>query len=496
MTDNTLNRATFPKSHQIGASAPENPGIVHLGIGNFHRAHASVYTAKAMAAQGGNWGIVGVANRSHRVVDALTAQDHLYSILEMSPAGVSADIVDVHRKCLVAAEQPMAVMDEIANPDRKIVTMTISENGYLANAQTGHLDVDSDVLKADLANPEVATTMVGLLSRGLLRRWQQGGAPITVLSCDNMQSAGTTSHRTVTEYLQALKAPAEVFDWLASSVTFPNAMVDRIVPGTTDATRAKVQELLGLEDKVPVPAEKFTMWVIEDKFAAGRPAWETAGAIFSDEVEKYELVKLRLLNGSHSLIAYLGGLLGSATIPEARSHDFVAQCVDAAIRNEYLPSIDLPEGFDSDAYIAELFDRWLNFALGDATSRVGSDGSLKLLQRVPVPALRMLDMGEMPQQLALTVAAWICCVAPPAGFDPGEVAAAMIEPARDRLAKAVAGATDISSHVTAIMQGGFFPDDLAAHDEFTARVADLTEIIVRSGVQAAAEDALASAVTA
>ncbi len=492
MTCDRLNLASFPISKQIGVSAPPNPGIVHLGIGNFHRAHAAVYTAKAMAEDGGDWGIVGVANRSHRVVDPLEEQDHLYSILEMSSAGEGVGVIDVHRKCLVASEQPVEVMAEIANRDRKIITLTISESGYLANSRTGHLDIDSEAVKRDLANLTAPKTMVGLLSTGLLHRCQEGGPPLTVLSCDNMQSAGNATKRTVIEYLHAAKAPAEVFDWLESDVAFPNAMVDRIVPSTTDATRARVHELLTLEDRIPVPAEKFSMWVIEDKFTAGRPAWEKSGAIFSDEVEKYELVKLRLLNGSHSLIAYLGALDGSETIPEARGHDFVARCVNEVIRKEYLPSIPLPIGFDPEAYIAELFDRWANVLLGDATSRVGSDGSLKLLQRIPLPALRMLDQGRMPHQLALTVAGWICCVIPPVGFKPGPIAEKMFEPSHDRLVSAVASSADVPSHVRAIMRGGSFPDELAAHDEFTERVAELTDMIVRFGVRAAAADALAA----
>ena len=249
--------------------------------------------------------------------------------------------------------------------------------------------------------------------------------------------------------------------WLAENVTFPNAMVDRIVPGPTDDTKAAVERILGVADACPVPAERFTMWVIQDHFAAGRPKWEAGGAIFTEEVEKYELVKLRLLNGSHSLIAYLGGLAGQPTIPSSFGQDFVRECVTELLNVEYLPSIDLPSGFDPQAYIAQLFDRWSNHALGDATARVGSDGSLKLLQRVPDPALRLLNLGEMPQQLALMVAGWIACVAPPEGFDPGPIAAAMIEPAKEKLAAVTTGAGSVRAHVEKIMRGGFFPEALA-----------------------------------
>ncbi|MFT4297487.1 MAG: mannitol dehydrogenase family protein [Micropruina sp.] len=484
-----LSTATFSGS-VLGASAPSKPGILHLGIGNFHRAHAAVYTAKAMAAQGGDWGIVAVANRSHRVVDALNAQDHLYSILELSSEGERVDVMDVHRKTLVAAEQTGQLIAQIADPSIKIVTMTISENGYCRNAVTGDLDVDGDQIRADLADPANPRTSIGQLGAALIRRYGDDAGPLTILSCDNLVSAGHTAHKMVSQYLQATATPAGFHDWFTAQVTFPNAMVDRIVPGTTDATRAKVEQLLGLTDAIPVPAERFSMWVIEDRFAAGRPAWEAAGATFSDEVEAYELVKLRLLNGSHSLIAYLGGLDARPTIPSSFDQDFVRESVTELLNTEYLPSIALPSGFDPQAYIEQLFDRWSNHALADATARVGSDGSLKLLQRVPDPAIRMLDLGQVPQQLALMVAGWISCVCPPEGFDPGPVAAAMIEPAKERLAAVTAGAGSVRSHVEAIVRGGFFPEALAQRDEFTERVADLVQIIVTHGVREAAKAAL------
>ena len=488
-----MNRALSKKTLSgavLGASAPPNPGMLHLGIGNFHRAHAAVYTAKAMAVQGGDWGIVAVANRSRRVVDSLAGQDYLYSILELSSAGERVDVMDVHRETLVAAEQTPELMARIAHPDIKVVTLTISENGYCRNPVTGDLDVDGKLIGADLATPDAPRTSIGQLAGALLRRYAGDAGPISILSCDNLVSAGHTAHKMVSQFLQATATPSGFHDWYEASVTFPNAMVDRIVPGTTDATRARVRELLGVVDAIPVPAERFSMWVIEDRFAAGRPAWEEGGAIFTDEVEAYELVKLRLLNGSHSLISYLGGLDGRTTIPSSFGQDFVRESVTELLNTEYLPSIDLPTGFDAEAYVNQLFDRWSNHALGDSAARVGSDGSLKLLQRVPDPALRMLNLGQMPQQLALMVAGWIACIAPPAGFDPGPVAAEMIEPAKERIAAVTAGAGSVRAHVEAIVRGGFFPEALAERDEFVARVADFVQIITSHGVRDAARAAL------
>lgn len=486
-----LNRSNAPFERRIGASAPEATGIVHLGLGQFHRAHAAVNTALAMAAVGGDWGIVGVANRSRRIIDPMLAQDYIYSVLQLSPEGTDVQLVDVHRRLFVAAEQPAEVLAAVADPDHKIVTLTITEKGYNKNSATGRLMLDSPEIAPGLAGPDTATAPLAQLAWGLARRAKDSQAPVSVLSCDNMQSAGNTTAQMVLQFLEAAKVDAQVLDYVATQVSFPNAMVDRIVPGTNEATKAQVEQILGLRDEAPVPAEAFTMWVLEDHFKAGRPAWEAApGVTFSDEVEQYELVKLRLLNGSHSLISYLGGLSNSPTIPSARDKAFVANSVRAAIYNEYLPSIELPHGFDADAYVGQLFHRWQNHALGDKTARVGSDGSAKLLQRIVEPALRMLDLGEMPHQMALTAASWIACVAPPAGFDPGAIAAEMEEPQRDNLAKATAGAKDIHEHVEKIMTGGFFPAELGERSEFTDRVADFVQIITTSGVEAAARDAL------
>ncbi|MGI5950961.1 MAG: mannitol dehydrogenase family protein [Brooklawnia sp.] len=488
-----LNRSNAPFDRQIGASAPDATGMVHLGLGQFHRAHAAVNTALAMAAEGGDWGIVGVANRSRRIVDPMLDQDFLYSILQLSPEGTDVQLVDVHRRLFVAAEQPAEVLAAVADPNHKVITLTITEKGYNKDSATGRLMTDSAEIAPGLAGPDTATAPLAQLAWGLARRATESGAPVSVLSCDNMQSAGTTTREMVIQFLEAARVDAKVMDYVTNQVSFPNAMVDRIVPGTDEQTRAQVEQILGLRDETPVPAEAFTMWVLEDHFAAGRPAWQAApGVTFSDEVELYELVKLRLLNGSHSLIAYLGGLSDSPTIPSARDKDFVAESVRAAIYNEYLPSIDpLPSGFDADAYVEQLFHRWQNHALGDLTARVGSDGSAKLIQRIPEPALRLLKLGRMPQQMALTAAGWIACVCPPAGFDPGQIAAAMEEPQRANLASVTAGARDIRDHVERIMTGGFFPAELGEHCEFTNRVAEFVQIITTDGVEAAAKEALA-----
>jgi fructuronate reductase len=483
-----LSRQTTGDGVLIGASAGGATGIVHLGLGNFHRAHAAVYTANALAAEPGDWGIYGFANRSHDVVSAMRAQDGRYAILELSDRGRQVGIVDVHRGLGVLADERAAFVAAVADPSQRILTLTVSEVGYCRSPRTGTLDVDRDDVRADIADPTHPRSTIGLIARGLSVR-SESGAPITVLSCDNLQSNGHATRAVLTEFLRASAAPDDVLNFLENHVSFPNSMVDRIVPATTAQTRADVAELIGVDDHVPVPTEDFAMWVLEDDFAAGRPAWDRAGAIMSDEVEAYELVKLRLLNGSHSLIAYLGVLDGRATIADAWAQDFVQDAVRTCIAGEYLPTIALPVGFDPDSYLKSLSHRWANAALGHRTSQVGTDGSVKLLQRIPEPAQIALRAGRVPHLLALTVAGWICAVAPPTGFEPGPYAAEIREPARQRLVEVTQGAGGPREHAMAVLRNGFLPDSLTTHAAFTDRVTDLVEVIARNGVRAAAREA-------
>ncbi|WP_201274440.1 mannitol dehydrogenase family protein [Mycolicibacterium sp. CH28] len=490
-----LSQLNTPPGALIGAAAGNAAGILHLGLGNFHRAHAAVHTALALAAEPGDWGIHGFANRSRDVVSAMRAQDGRYCVLELSGRDRRAGVVDVHRGLGVLADDPAAFVAAAADPALRILTLTVSEVGYCRSARTGTLDVGLDDVRADLANPANPRSTIGLIARGLAVR-AGSGAPITVLSCDNLQSNGQATRAVLTEFLHASRASGDVLSFVDNQVSFPNSMVDRIVPATTDQTRADVAGLLGLDDRCPVPAEDFSMWVLEDDFAGGRPAWERAGAVFSDEVEAYELVKLRLLNGSHSLIAYLGVLDGQATIADAWAQDFVKQAVNTCIAQEYLPTVKLPSGFDVDAYLASLSYRWANAALRHRTTQVGADGSVKLLQRIPEPAQIALRAGRVPHLLALTVAGWICTTAPPPGFEPGPLAADIREPARQRLAEVTRGAVGARDHAIAVLDNGFLPDALTAHSAFTDRVADLVVTIARRGVRAAAHQATTDASSA
>ncbi|BBG01360.1 MULTISPECIES: mannitol dehydrogenase family protein [Pseudonocardia] len=480
----------------MAPSTDLSTGIVHIGLSNFHRAHQAVHTAAALAAEPGPWGVLGIAPRSTAVADALVAQDLRYAVVEISPDGERASVPAVHTGALVAARDPEPVLTALAAPDTRIVSLTVTEGGYTIDPRTGGIDLDDPGVRADLAG--TCSTAIGLLARGLQRRARGHGAPVTVLSCDNLLANGEVTQRLVRGFAAALPAGErdELLGYL-DTVTFPNSMVDRIVPATTDATRAAAARLTGTADAVPVPAEPFSMWVLQDAFAAGRPAWEAPGegihgavftdgipgAVFTDDVAGYELLKLRLLNGTHSLIAYLGALAGEDLIARSVARSSIRAAAGRVLHDDYRPTVRVPEGVDVDDYAGQLFTRWSNAALGHRTRQVGSDGSLKLAQRIPGPAAEHLASGVLPQHLALTVAGWLACVAPPAGFDPGPHAAAMAEPAREQLAATAAG--PIAAHVRAGLEllGG------EPGAGFADRTAELLDVLVRHGVDAAVAEA-------
>lgn len=474
----------------VGAAPP--PGIVHLGLGNFARAHTAVYTAAALAESSGPWGIVGVAQRSHAVADALLAQDLLYSVLTLAPDGVQTAIPAVLAGVVVAADQPEALLEHLAEPTTRIVTLTVTEKGYSYSPAGLGLDLDDPLVRADIGGGPPRTA-VGQVVRGIQGRAAGHGEPVAVVSCDNLVANGDRTRRLVQEFVAALPAAEreDVSAFLAAAVSFPSTMVDRIVPATTPEHRRLAAERLRAIDEVPVPTEPFSMWVLEDDFAGGRPAWEAGGAIFTDDVHAYELLKLRLLNGTHSLIAYLGMLAGQRYIADAVQVSPIEKAARALIDRDYLPTLKVPAGIDGPRYVEQLFDRFANTAIAHPTTQVGSDGSLKLPVRVTEAALEHLDSGRVPRMLALTVAAYIACLALPDDYD-GAALGELHDPAAGRLADLGARHSDPRRLVPAVFrEAGIFSPELARREAFTDCVAGLLGTLTRHGVDAAVEDALA-----
>ncbi len=463
------------------------PGIVHLGIGAFHRAHQAVYTEDALARDAGPWGIVGVSLRSPDTRDALAPQDGLYTVAIRDAAGETLRVVGCVLESLVAPEDPAAVLERLTRPSVRIVTLTVTEKGYCHDPATGALNEDHPDIVHDLAEPRHPRTAIGFLAEALARRHALGIAPFTVLSCDNLPGNGDTVAGLLRRFA-TLRDPA-FGAWVAAAVACPNSMVDRIVPATTDADRAQVAAALGAADAWPVMTERFSQWVVEDRFPTGRPAWEREGVEMVADVHPYETMKLRLLNGSHSTLAYLGYLAGYETVSDAIADPDFARLIRGLMDAEAGPTLRLPPGADLERYKDALIERFRNPALRHRTWQIAMDGTQKLPQRLLGTVRDRLAAGAAIDRLALGVAAWMRYVA---GVDergrPIDVrdplapqlaaiaAAAAAGAAAGATAEAAAGAAaDPDGLADRLADGLFrlaavFGDDLPADSRFTGPV--------------------------
>lgn len=365
-----------------------------------------------LAAGDPQWGIVGVTQRSDAVARQLAPQDGLFAVAERGGGAAPARVVSSIVEAISGRDKPESVVERIGAAATKIVTLTITEKGYRFNPQTRTLDLDDAETSADLGGRSPRTA-VGQIARGLQRRARTGAGPVTVVSCDNLPGNGELTGTVVRNFAAALPAGEsdELLAWIDRNATFPSTMVDRMVPATTDADLAAVERELGLRDEAAVVAEPFKQWVIEDNFAAARPRWEDAGALFSTDVAAWESAKLRLLNASHSMLAYLGLAAGKATIADAVGVDAFRIACHRMMLEEALPSIILPAKLDGERYCAEVLRRFANPALGHTTAKVGSDGSQKIGLRLLATVRGTFDAGRAPKWAALAVAAWMRHVA-------------------------------------------------------------------------------------
>lgn len=382
-------------------------GIVHLGVGAFHRAHQAVFTEAAIAAGDPRWGILGASLRAADTREALAPQDGLYTLAVRDAAGESLSVVGALKGVLAAPENPAALLAAMCDPAVKIVSLTVTEKGYCHDPARGELKPDHPDLVHDLARPDAPRSAPGFLLEALARRRAAGVAPFTVLTCDNLPANGETAHRVVTG-LARLRDRA-LADFVAGEVAFPSTMVDRIVPATTDADRDHVALELGMRDEWPIVTEPFIQWVVEDRFPQWRPDWP--GVAFVGDVAPFETMKLRLLNGAHSTIAYLGCLAGWEFVATAMADADLARHVRALMDEEAGPTLKLPAGFDVEAYKSALIERFRNPALKHRTAQIAMDGSQKLPQRLLAPIRDRLAAGAPIRRLALGVAAWMRYVA-------------------------------------------------------------------------------------
>lgn len=343
-------------------------GIVHLGIGAFHRAHQAVYTDDAVAASGQQWGITGVSLRSSSVAEQLNPQDGLYTVAFRSAAQTRHRLIGAERQVLVAPDQPEAVIAAIATPRTHIVSFTVTEKGYCRDAG-GQLDLA-------MAGEH---SLFRYLRDGLAARQRAGLPGLTLLCCDNLAGNGHQLDRLLTQYLE-VTAP-DLTRWYQDHCTTPSTMVDRIVPASTDADLQAQAAAIGLQDDAAVFTEEFTQWVVEDRFAGPRPQWEAGGAQFTHDVHAWETAKLRMLNGAHSALAYLGLARGHEFVHEAIADPHLRALIDHLMREEAASSLTPTAGLDLEAYADELIARFANPALRHRLLQISMDGSQKIPQR-------------------------------------------------------------------------------------------------------------------
>ncbi|MGR9555824.1 mannitol dehydrogenase family protein [Rhizobium leguminosarum] len=450
-------------------------GILHLGPGAFFRAHFAPFTDAALAASGGDWGIEVASLRTADVADHLNEQNGLYTMLIRDTSGTVAQVIGPILRAHVATRDPAGLLDRLEDPAIRIVSLTVTEKAYGMDTATGGLDLNHADVAADLANRHAPRGVIGYLVEGLSRRRAKGIAPFTPLSCDNLPSNGAVLKRLVLDFAE--RVDPSLRQWIEANVPFPSTMVDRITPASTEATYQDAERLTGRQDLAAIETEPFTQWVIEDHFANGRPAWEKAGALMVTDVSAYEKMKLRMLNGAHSLLAYLGYIGG---------YEFIRDVMDdaglAALAYRHMHAaartLDAVPGIDLDDYASELIARFANKAIAHRTYQIAMDGTQKLPQRLLEPATEALAHGDKAETYAIAVAAWMRYAIGEHGNgeryelrDPraGEIAALIADVPRTGLA--------ISAALFTLP--GLFPAALTGHRAWTQDVSDKLEILIQ-----------------
>jgi fructuronate reductase len=383
MSIKRLNSALVKELHLDKSSNSNNKQvkqIVHLGLGAFHRAHQAVYTEKSNEVTGDNWKIIGVSLRSGNVRDQLAPQDGLYTVIETDVTGNRYSVMSVIANILLAPENPREVLVTMGQESTEIVSLTITEKGYCHDPATGSLDTKNLDIQHDLAHLSSPKTAIGFLVSSLKERYEKGAKAFTVLCCDNLPNNGKTLSKIIVQFAQHIDQG--LASWISENVSFPNTMVDRIVPATTDEDIKELIEQAGYEDLAMVKTERFSQWVIEDQFVSERPEWETVGASVVTDVEPFENAKLRLLNGSHSALAYLGYLRGFDYVHQVMQDKDLATFLKYMMHNEIIPTIEPPQGMDLVNYSDELLQRFTNPALNHRTYQIAMDGSQKMPQRL------------------------------------------------------------------------------------------------------------------
>lgn len=459
-TPERLSAATLRKV-PAGVAVPQydrarmRPGVLHFGPGAFHRAHQAFYFDRMLHGDPG-FGVCAVSLRSPDVRDALASQDGLYTLVERE-AEPSFRIIGAVASILCAPAEPVAVWRGLTAPELRIVSATVTEKGY-ALTTAGELDLEHPGIRADLARPETPASFVGWLVEGLGRRRALGLAPPVVISCDNLSDNGRMLGRACAA-LAGARGDSDLAAWIEDEVAFPNSMVDAITPATDEALRADVERELGLRDAWPVQRERFVQWVVEDRLGADAEAFAGAGVTLARNVAPFERAKIRLLNGAHSTLAYVGLGLGYETVAQAMADPALARFVERMMREDIAPTVQA-SGIDVSGYIADVLARFRNPAIVHQLSQIAWDGSQKLRFRILETLTERLATGAPIARLTVPIAAWIQFV---------RRQAAAGAPLVDPLARELCALTEVDDFLA--LQG-VFPPALSADPRVRAAVAD------------------------
>lgn len=453
-------------------------GIVHLGVGAFMRAHLAVYCDDVLQS-GDNWAIAGFSLRRPDVCRQLEPQDCLYTVRVGAETSVYR-LIAALRSIGVTPEDPGATVDCLASPATRVVTITVTEKGYCIDPHRGGLAAEHPDIVHDLAHPAKPRSLVGILYAACRQRRDRHTGGFTVLSCDNLPSNGALLRRAVLDY--AALAGGELGGWIERNVAFPSSMIDRIVPATTPEDIANAAAVTGVVDEALVCTEPFTQWVIEDNFPHGRPRWEDAGALLVPDVAPYEAAKLRLLNGAHSTLAYLGYLAGYPYVHEVMGDPVLSGFVERMMVREISPVTPEPEGMEHGDYIAELLQRFRNPSLQHRTWQIAMDGSQKLPQRLLASIREQRKAGGLHDGLCVAVAAWMRYVL---GTDEQGGRIDVSDPLAGTFARIDSDCGDDDAAIVArfLAIDSVFPADLAGDTAFAAtlqqRLAELRQFGAR-----------------
>nr|WP_315080875.1 fructuronate reductase [uncultured Kosakonia sp.] len=484
----TIASATLPASVQQPQydRSQLRSRIVHFGFGAFHRAHQALLTDRVLNAQGGDWGICEISLFSGDVLmSQLREQEHLYTVLEKGADGNKPIIIGAVNECLNAKLDTLAaIIEKFCEPQVAIVSLTITEKGYCIDPASGELDLTQPRIEHDLKYPHEPHSAPGILVEALHRRRERGLPPFTVLSCDNIPDNGHVVKNAVLGMAQT-RSP-ELAQWIAEHVSFPATMVDRIVPAATDESLTEIADVIGVFDPCAISCEPFIQWVIEDNFVAGRPAWETAGVQLVEDVQPWEQMKLRMLNGSHSFLAYLGYLAGFAHINECMQDAAFREAARQLMLNEQAPTLRI-KGVNLNAYADSLLERFANPALKHRTWQIAMDGSQKLPQRL-LDGIRIhLQRQSDWPLLALGVAGWMRYVS---GVDDAGETIDIRDPLADKI-RAIVETSSSDERVTALLTlKEIFGNDLPHNPVFVDAVSQAWHAIETLGAHGAVQQAV------